>query len=406
MPTQPPPSDGNSHNPAPSLPRTNRVGRPADRQDVIVTALRQRIVSGELGPGQVLPTRLDLERDFAASTMTVQRALERLKRAGFVVANRGNGTFVAPRPPHLTRYPLVFPTDPQRAWLGFYAAIACERESLSGQEVDIPLFYGVNGHQQGHGYHDLVSTVLEKRLAGIIFASLPINLQDTPLFLEPALPRVIIGSSDAGTGYPFVRTDTDSYWQKALAAIAARGKHNVAFMVPPGLTHERRGLEELAGSLGLKTRPHWWQVSHQSTPESAYQSTLLLFHREQPQVPDALIISDDNLVEATTAALSDAGAHGTVVVAHANFPLRTETAVPVLRLGFPARQVLTTCLELLQRQRLGLPCPRETALPALLESELQESTSVANASITPPEMAAAGGGFEGSEARTSPIPQK
>ena len=46
----------------------------------IASALRRQIVDGTFRPGDRLPTRVELERHFTASTVTVQKALDRLSR--------------------------------------------------------------------------------------------------------------------------------------------------------------------------------------------------------------------------------------------------------------------------------------------------------------------------------------
>ena len=82
---------------------TSTLGRPADRTRLIVQTLRNQIVEGELPPGGRLPTREEVERRFGAGASTVQKALEQLRRDGFVEVNGKQGTYVVPNPPHLTR---------------------------------------------------------------------------------------------------------------------------------------------------------------------------------------------------------------------------------------------------------------------------------------------------------------
>ena len=55
------------------------------------------ISSGELEPGDRVPSELDLVRQFGISRMTVNRALRELADEGFVTRVSGSGTFVAPK---------------------------------------------------------------------------------------------------------------------------------------------------------------------------------------------------------------------------------------------------------------------------------------------------------------------
>src|SRR5690349_14502707 len=90
----------------------NPPWRPAVKRREIVGALRRDLIDGRYAPGSRLPTRAALIDRFDASAMTVQHAVDRLKRDGFVVARGRLGTFVADFPPHLHRYGLIFSSNP------------------------------------------------------------------------------------------------------------------------------------------------------------------------------------------------------------------------------------------------------------------------------------------------------
>lgn len=63
--------------------------------EVIVEALRERIRSGGLRPGDALPTQAVLMREFGAASLTVQKAMALLKQDGWAVSRPGKGAFVA-----------------------------------------------------------------------------------------------------------------------------------------------------------------------------------------------------------------------------------------------------------------------------------------------------------------------
>src|SRR5690242_16268161 len=90
---------------------------------LILNQMRDQILSGHLKPGERLPTRRQIEQQFAAGPVTVQRALDRLARDGFVVAQGRRGTFVAQRPPHLSQYALVFPSPTVKSSLLYGALV-------------------------------------------------------------------------------------------------------------------------------------------------------------------------------------------------------------------------------------------------------------------------------------------
>jgi GntR family transcriptional regulator len=56
--------------------------------------LRHQIESGELAPGQRLPSILTLSQQYELATVTVRKALKALMEAGLIETTFGYGTFV------------------------------------------------------------------------------------------------------------------------------------------------------------------------------------------------------------------------------------------------------------------------------------------------------------------------
>lgn len=71
--------------------------------DAIARALTAEIGAGHFGPGDRLPTEVELARRFGVNRHTVRRALGHMALRGLVHARRGAGVFVAAIP---TDYPL------------------------------------------------------------------------------------------------------------------------------------------------------------------------------------------------------------------------------------------------------------------------------------------------------------
>ena len=114
---------------------------------------------------------------------------------------------------------------------------------------------------------------------------------------------------------------------------------------------------------GLTTSQHWVHAVSLASPQWAIPLMGLMMRRGDSERPDALVITDDNLVPQVTAGLAAAGVQvpGDVdVVAHANFPYPTPSAVPVIRLGFSIRQAFHTAVKLIDLQRQGGGIRRRT----------------------------------------------
>lgn len=73
--------------------------RPIWRQ--IEDGVRHLVARGALPPGESLPSVRDLARDLQVNPATVSKAYQRLTDDRVLVVHRGEGTFVADRPPAL-----------------------------------------------------------------------------------------------------------------------------------------------------------------------------------------------------------------------------------------------------------------------------------------------------------------
>src|SRR5512134_1977694 len=67
----------------------------------IEDGVRHLVASGALRPGDAIPSVRDLAREQRINPNTVAKAYQRLVEAGVLETRRGEGTFVAERPPAL-----------------------------------------------------------------------------------------------------------------------------------------------------------------------------------------------------------------------------------------------------------------------------------------------------------------
>ena len=70
--------------------------RPASEQ--IADALREQIRSGELSPGEKLPSGAELTASYGVAKQTVTNALRQLQEEGLIVNRAGRGAFVRTNP--------------------------------------------------------------------------------------------------------------------------------------------------------------------------------------------------------------------------------------------------------------------------------------------------------------------
>jgi len=79
----------------------------------IADDLRQKIESGELGPGSQLPTELDLREQYDASRNTIRDALRWLTTRALIETRPGQGTFVVEKIDPFVTTLTVTDTDPE-----------------------------------------------------------------------------------------------------------------------------------------------------------------------------------------------------------------------------------------------------------------------------------------------------
>ena len=340
----------------------------------ILNELRRQIVEGRFPPGSQLPRREDLEAHFHVSPLTLQKALSSLISDGFVYAKTGQGTFVVDEPPHLSRYGLVFPSEPGMTdtWNNFYAAMNNEAMAIQRSKPDrLTMYFGLENPGRHESRDQLIADVEAHRLAGLIFVSPPFNFVGTPLLDAPGMPRV------SGAPYreiPSVRLDEASLMDKALRYLASRGRRRIALVsgnvMGPSVFDS---FQTALGAWQMETRPFWQQGVHPDYPQWARNVVELLFQSGQAERPDGLIITDDNLVPHATAGLLAAGMRvpdEVDVVGHCNFPWLTPSVVPAKRIGYDARRVLQVFMALIDMQRRGETPPTVTDIAAVTEDEV------------------------------------
>ncbi|NNM89075.1 MAG: substrate-binding domain-containing protein, partial [Phycisphaerae bacterium] len=320
-----------------------------------------------------LPLRLQLLEKYDVSNVTLQRALDRLAADGYIYARGRAGTFVAPHPPHLWQYGLVFAGSPSgnSNWNLFWSALEGEAARITRNGPRrIVCYYGTEHPQESPDYHKLLDDIRHRRLAGIIFASQTSHLQGLPVITEPGIARVEIASASE-RGIPSVSPQGQSVILLALDYLKSRGRKKVALI----LSSHAHGLwanfwMEAVARHGLSSAARWFQGLDLAHPECATNAVELMFYAGANQRPDGLIIADDNLLETALSGLLMAGVKVGAdldLVAHCNFPKPRTTTLPIKRVGFDVHDVMAACLAGIDAQIQGATVPLHVDIPAKFE---------------------------------------
>ena len=342
----------------------------------IKTALRDDILTGRLQPGQRLPVLTNLASRFNTNHVTLLRAVHALVNDGYLRTEKRVGIYVAKNPPHLSQYAMIFPFKAEDLTSQFLIGLRNEAAKRQSAEMRVSLFYNIEEHVDVEDYQQLVSFVKAHRVAGLIFTEPLFKLQGTPLIDEPGIPRVVNAYGPFLSGIPAVGVDIHGFMPRALRYLRQQGRRKAAAIIindlrdPVALT-EHYARE--AAAAGLELLPHNVVSISALTPRWARIAIQTLFRRPDHERPDALIITDDNLVPDATAGLLEMGLRAPQdleIVAHTNFPWPTPSHVPVTRLGYDLSQMLDLFIERIDQQRRGETAPPRTLLPPIFESEM------------------------------------
>ena len=322
-----------------------------NKHKVIAASLRGRIVSGEWRPGAQLPTRTTFERDFVASMPTVQKALNRLVRDGFVRSEHGSGTFVTDYPPHLFRCGLLF--HAHHRWPGFYESLLTAAKQISrSPERRIAEYRFDDPKGLERLDHDLES----QALAGVIMVHPIPDFFEHPALMNSTVPKVLIGSPPKH-GIPGVGADTDLWEIRAAAHCQKQGRRRPAFIYGDVPQATFKPFVREAKRLGMEVCDHLLVPCAVVSQSRAVAHTVrLLMELGAEKRPDAIVVSDDNLVESVLSGLMSAGVKipGEIeVVAHCNFPNPIAGNAPITRLGFDCAELIQRAMLLLQAGSLG-----------------------------------------------------
>lgn len=353
-----------------------------DKRNEVATTLRTRIVSGQLGPGDRLPTRREIQDIFSVSLTTAQAALESLARDQFVISRGTLGTFVVDNPPHLAHYGVVTPSDPSAHPQSqkFHRAI---QEAVSAHPVPpggrISIYWGAGRRGGAHrGYETLLRDVERERLAGLIFTFSPVDFLNTPILDKANLPRVSILSTSQPMVVPgcVLRPDYESWFARALEFMRDRGRKRLGFVANAlcdDLFPESRF--EQARDLGFETQPAWTQFVQPDFPLGVRNACAAMLQGATGHRPDAVIIVDDNLLEPAVEGLVLSGAlpgDDYDLLTHCNFPWPKLPAPPTTRLGFHVPRIVESAIEMITRLRRGEQVPRSIDIPAVFEDEIAD----------------------------------
>lgn len=343
------------------------------RQRVVLETLRHEIVTGRYPPAARLPVQTELTARFGVGSSTVAQALAVLGREGFVTSRRGAGCAVCEKPPHLHNIVVAVSERhaPNRHWSNYYVAVtrvASDLRAETGRPIRLMEELEDRTGESHRMLHQLVQT---QCVAGIVFVNPPLRLAGTAILDAPGIPRVVASTKDSKAFNTRVALN-GRFIEKALDYLLAQGRRNIALLTSTaGWDHEHGAhIRNVVALSGVCSPPHWQIPISIQTPQTAQSVVRLLMHgRERP---DALIVTDDNLVDEAVAGLVVEGVRvpdELEVVAHCNFPWPPTKALAIRRLGPDIGRMMRESIATIDCLRRGQAAPAVIECEAVWEAE-------------------------------------
>ena len=273
------------------------------------TILQRQIDSGELRPGDMLPSLRQLCQQYEVSSITVRRALQELVNEGRLQSQQGIGTFVTARN-RAVRLALLILGFYEEEWrrnsgifgdlIGGVATVAWEREALlSVTRVD-----------PGRDTASFLASIIDERFFdGLLIRILP---DITPADLRPVLaagmPYVVIKRYIPDQPINCVVVDDVEAARRATAHLIAHGHRRVAFICPLKAIVGRdrhQGYRRALAEHGLPYDPALVQETPDWFEDHGYAALRALYRLTHP--PQAVFAAGDQLAIGVYRAAAELG---------------------------------------------------------------------------------------------------
>lgn len=284
-----------------------------------------------------MPSREQLASNLRVSLRSLQGAVDELVADGTLVTLASKGTRVTDHPDCLQRIALLLPPDEHP---GLCTSLRAASDAWSGPES----FSCLNLHDLPQVVDDLSSY----RYRGIILLDEVIGYSTAMQERLQSLPLVVIGY--LSEAFPRVHLDLYASISWSLRQLAAEGFQRIAVISHARQSNQLQNrLRQWVKMLNLPYDPRLWlEISINSSHTSANLMPLL-WSLPADERPQAILITDDHLVPAVTKALKSCIQQEPLphIMAHANYPRMSRSALPAQRYGFYAADILKHAIELL-----------------------------------------------------------
>ncbi len=323
--------------------------------------IEKQLRSGDLEPGQRLPTNYELAQKWGVSCTAVQKAMARLTDAGLLERTPRRGTFVR-KDTTLAVIGILSKSDlTDETSHAHRCIVRALRSQLGDQRWQCRVYANLGeppapgAPRQGIEYQQLADDLSHYPFKGLIELNSDLSRAADIRGLHN-LPRSSYG---ALCRQPDVAVDFHQFGRDAVRHLAELGRKRIVYLRTsenlPGNSQDLDGLFDAVGELGLP-QPEIVQIPRMPSG-SSLESTIYLRIKQLVQdwksnarafPPDALLISDDIAARGATLALIESRVkipNELVVMSYATAEVDLHYGIPVIRFEYPLEEAARLLLE-------------------------------------------------------------
>ncbi len=356
----------NKPNPAKrKMRRSSSKSVPILKQNIIDHIL-DHIIGGAWPPGHRLPTRVEFEKMFSTTAVTVNRAFEPLIRDGFLRTAGKSGTFVSANPPHLNNFAIVYPDligEENNDSSALYDAMRLAEDKVA-QELKIKLveYDKFSVSSDCRSFLKLTDDIVNHRLAGVFFSHWPRGLEKSSFLDILDIPSVTLCSTPRPRKVFSLNTILDPVLDHAIEYFASCGCRQAALLCVPFYHAKLENFRKKFAAAGIELKSENIQFSNPDYSWTASHCARLLFSESRQSFPDSLFIVDDNLVKPALNGMLEAASRNKIdavkIACLANFPNELSFKLPVAQFGYDMTAVFHQVLDLLMSPESRASAPK------------------------------------------------
>lgn len=326
----------------------------------VKTEILARIQSGQLKPGDRLPSEAELMAEFGVSRHTIRQAIGDLETEGWLDRRHGSGTYVRQQPGAGRRAALVGVITTHISEYIFPSIIRGIERYLSERDYGVILLSTDNRREREP---DCIKMAIGHNVSGLIIEPSQSALPNPDLapyreLEDRGIPFVMINGVHPGLTAPAVTLDDAAGVCRLVEHLTQLGHREIAAIIKSddmqGLERER-GMLEALGHHGITPRTEWicryTSAERESRPAEFVQQLV-----SQQRRPTALLCYNDQIALQVLPVLKRAGLRvpeDISVVGYDDASLLASADVQLTTVAHPQEEMGAKAAELLCEQMSG-----------------------------------------------------